>query len=105
MIISCCRCRALHPAPPPPAGTGLGGFRGDAERWPGGGCEGYMRRVVQVGHGPGGAQPACHADAHGTRVACPVLEHSPCMAHTHALPAGSWHHGRAAQRAALPALR
>lgn len=31
-----------------PAGTGVGGFRGDAERWPGGGCEGYMRRVVQV---------------------------------------------------------
>ncbi len=29
-------------------GTGVGGFRGDAERWPGGGCEGYMRRVVQV---------------------------------------------------------
>jgi predicted alpha/beta superfamily hydrolase len=30
-----------------PAGTGQGGFRGDAERWPGGGCEGYMRRLVQ----------------------------------------------------------
>ncbi len=25
----------------------MGGFRGDAERWPGGGCEGYMRRLVQ----------------------------------------------------------
>ncbi len=31
---------------PAAAGTGVGGFRGDAERWPGGGCEGYMRRVV-----------------------------------------------------------
>lgn len=36
-----------HPDHPhPPAGTGQGGFRGDAERWPGGGCEGYMRRLV-----------------------------------------------------------
>jgi len=31
----------------PCAGTGVGGFRGDAERWPGGGCEGFLRRVVQ----------------------------------------------------------
>lgn len=38
--------RSLNYLPYKP-GTGLGGFRGDAERWPGGGCEGYMRRVVQ----------------------------------------------------------
>lgn len=29
------------------AGTGQGGFRGDAERWPGGGCDAYLRRLQQ----------------------------------------------------------
>ncbi|GAB4823020.1 hypothetical protein N2152v2_010066 [Parachlorella kessleri] len=38
--------RSLNYLPYKP-GTGVGGFRGDAERWPGGGCEGYMRRLVQ----------------------------------------------------------
>ena len=37
--------RSLNYLPYKP-GTGAGGFRGDAERWPGGGCEGYMRRLV-----------------------------------------------------------
>lgn len=37
--------RSLNYLPYKP-GTGTGGFRGDAERWPGGGCEGYMRRLV-----------------------------------------------------------
>jgi len=32
---------------PYPPGTGDGGFRGDCERWPGGGVDAYMRRVVQ----------------------------------------------------------
>lgn len=40
---ACPRCSSAAPGA---AGTGMGGFRGDAERWPGGGCEAYMRRVV-----------------------------------------------------------
>eukprot|EP00198_Chlamydomonas_reinhardtii_P004541 XP_001693877.1 predicted protein [Chlamydomonas reinhardtii] len=38
--------RSLNYLPYPP-GTGAGGFRGDAERWPGGGLEGYMTRIVE----------------------------------------------------------
>ncbi|KAG2497276.1 hypothetical protein HYH03_004860 [Edaphochlamys debaryana] len=38
--------RSLNYLPYPP-GTGVGGFRGDAERWPGGGLEGYMTRLVE----------------------------------------------------------
>ncbi|KAG2443225.1 hypothetical protein HYH02_009298 [Chlamydomonas schloesseri] len=38
--------RSLNYLPYPP-GTGAGGFRGDAERWPGGGLEGYMTRLVE----------------------------------------------------------
>ncbi|KAG2443453.1 hypothetical protein HXX76_001810 [Chlamydomonas incerta] len=38
--------RSLNYLPYPP-GTGAGGFRGDAERWPGGGLEGYMSRIVE----------------------------------------------------------
>jgi hypothetical protein len=37
--------RSLNYLPYKP-GTGVGNFRTDAERWPGGGCEGYMRRLV-----------------------------------------------------------
>lgn len=37
--------RSLNYLPYPP-GTGQGGFRGDCERWPGGGVEQYMHRVV-----------------------------------------------------------
>ncbi|GIL61286.1 hypothetical protein Vafri_15684 [Volvox africanus] len=38
--------RSLNYLPYPP-GTGAGGFRGDAERWPGGGLEAYMTRLVE----------------------------------------------------------
>ncbi|EFJ50202.1 hypothetical protein VOLCADRAFT_89088 [Volvox carteri f. nagariensis] len=38
--------RSLNYLPYPP-GTGAGGFRGDAERWPGGGLEAYMGRLVE----------------------------------------------------------
>ncbi|GLC43975.1 hypothetical protein PLESTB_000215900 [Pleodorina starrii] len=38
--------RSLNYLPYPP-GTGAGGFRGDAERWPGGGLEAYMSRLVE----------------------------------------------------------
>lgn len=38
--------RSLNYLPYPP-GTGAGGFRGDAERWPGGGVDAYMHRVVE----------------------------------------------------------
>ncbi len=44
--------RHQQPAPPlPPSrfctGTGAGGFRGDCERWPGGGVSDYMKRVTE----------------------------------------------------------
>jgi enterochelin esterase-like enzyme len=38
--------RSLNLLPYKP-GTGQGGFRGDAERWPGGGCDAYLRRLQQ----------------------------------------------------------
>ncbi len=38
--------RSLNYLPYPP-GSGAGGFRGDAERWPGGGLEAYMGRLVE----------------------------------------------------------
>ncbi|GIL79183.1 hypothetical protein Vretimale_16716 [Volvox reticuliferus] len=38
--------RSLNYLPYPP-GKGAGGFRGDAERWPGGGLEAYMTRLVE----------------------------------------------------------
>ncbi len=39
-----CVCVCVH------AGSGKGGFRGDAERWPGGGVASYMKRVTEVSH-------------------------------------------------------
>lgn len=42
---ACSPMRSLNLLPYPP-GTGVGGFRGDAERWPGGGVEGYLQRLA-----------------------------------------------------------
>ena len=38
--------RSLNYLPYAP-GSGVGGFRGDAARWPGGGVEQYMQRLIQ----------------------------------------------------------
>eukprot|EP00884_Botryococcus_braunii_P022082 jgi/Botrbrau1/8558/Bobra.0359s0022.1 len=38
--------RSLNLLPYKP-GSGLGGFRGDCERWPGGGVDNYMHRIVE----------------------------------------------------------